>query len=51
MNDVFVEAFKNQTINQDGNECALLRRKFYNPHNLTFQHLPVEEEFKNIEVM
>ena len=44
MNDVYAEAFNNQTLNQDGNESAILRIKFYNPSNLIFQHLPVKQK-------
>ena len=36
MNDVYVEAFNNQTFNQDGDESALLRIKYYNPPILIF---------------
>ena len=43
MNIVYVEAFNNQTFNQDGVESAFLRIKFYNPPNLIFQHLPDKE--------
>ena len=50
MNDVYVEAFNNQTFNEDGNESAILRIKYYNPANLIFQHLPVKEKVKNDEV-
>ena len=50
MNNVYVEAFNNQTFNQDGDESAILRIKFYNPRNLIFQHLPVKEKVKNFEV-
>ena len=50
MNDVYVEAFKNQTFNEDGDESAILRIKYYNPRDLIFQHLPVKEKVKNIEV-
>ena len=46
MNDVHVEAFNNQTFNQDGNESAILKIKYYNPPDLIFQHLPVKERFK-----
>ena len=41
MNDVYVEAFNNQTLKQDGNESAILKIKFYNPLDFIFQHLPV----------
>ena len=50
MNIVYVEAFNNQTFNQDGDESAILRMKYYNPPNLIFQHLPVKEKVKNVEV-
>ena len=50
MNNVYVEAFNNQTFNQDGDESAFLRIKYYNPPNLIFQHLPVKEKVKNVEV-
>ena len=46
MNDVHVEAFTNQTFNQDGNESANLKFKNYNPPDLIFQHLPVKEKVK-----
>ena len=41
MKDVYVEAFNNQTFNQDGDESAILTIKYYNPPNLIFLHLPV----------
>ena len=50
MKDVFVEAFNNQTFNQDGDETAILIIKYYNPRDLIFQQLPVKEKNKNIEV-
>ena len=50
MNNVYVEAFNNQTFNQDGDESAILRIKHYNPRNLIFQHLPVKEKVENVEV-
>ena len=50
MNDVYVEAFKNQTLNQDGNESVILKIKYYNPPDLIIQHLPDKEKVKNIEV-
>ena len=50
MSDVFVEAFNNQTFNEDGDESAILKIKYYNPHNLIFQHLPDKEKVKEIEV-
>ena len=50
MNKVYVEAFNNQTFNQDGVESAILRIKYYKPRNLIFQHLPVKEKVENIDV-
>ena len=49
MINIHVEAFINQTLNQDGNETAILRRKFYNPPNLIIQHLAIKENVRNIE--
>ena len=46
MNDVYVEAFNNQSFNEDGDESAILTIKYYNPPNLIFQHLPVKEKVK-----
>ena len=42
MNDTFVEAFNNQTLNQDGNESAIPKMKFYNPPGLMLQQLVVK---------
>ena len=50
LNDVYVEAFNNQTFNEDGNESAILTIKYYNPPNLIFQQIPVKEKVKKIEV-
>ena len=36
MNDIYVEAFKNQTFYQNGNESAILEKKYYKPPNLMF---------------
>ena len=36
MNIVYVEAFNTQTFNEDGNDSAILRIKYYNPANLIF---------------
>ena len=49
-NNVYVEAFKNQTFNQNGNESANLEFNFYNPRELIFQDLSAEEKVKKIEV-
>ena len=50
MKRTYVDAFNNQTFNQDGDESATLRIKNSNPPNLIFQHLPVKEKVKNVEV-
>ena len=50
MKDVYVEAFNNQTFNQDGDESAILTINYYNPPNLLFQQLPLTEKVKEIEV-
>ena len=44
MNKVYVEAFNNQTFNQDGEESAILRLIFHNPSIFLFQQLPVKEK-------
>ena len=41
MKDVYVEAFNNQTFNENGDESAGLTIKYYNPPNLIFQHLSI----------
>ena len=50
MNNVYVEAFNNQSFNEDGDESAILTLKYYNPPDLIFQHLPIKEKVKNLEV-
>ena len=50
MNKTYVDAFNNQSFNEDVDESAILRIKYYIPPDLIFQHLPVKEKFKNIEV-
>ena len=50
LNDVYIEAFINQSFNQDGNESQLLRINFYNPPNLIFQYILIRRKFKKIEV-
>ena len=50
MNDVYVEAFNNQTFNQDDDESAILTIKYYNPPDLIFQHLPIKEKVEKIEI-
>ena len=49
-NNVHVEAFNNQTFNEDGDESAILTIKYYNPPNLIFQHLPIKGKVKKIQV-
>ena len=50
MKKTYVEAFNNKTFNQDGDESAILTIKYYTPPGLIFQHLPVKEKVKKIEV-
>ena len=50
MNDVYVETFINQTFKQNGTESAILRIKYYKTPDRLFQHLPVKEKVKNVEV-
>ena len=47
----YVEVFNVQTFNQKDNESDIIRRKYYNLFDLMFQHLPVKEKIKNIEVI
>ena len=42
LNDVYVGTFNDQSFNQDVNESAILKIKYYNPPNLIFQHPPVK---------
>ena len=50
MNDDYVKAFSNQTFNQDGNESVILKIRYYIPPDRIFQHLPIKEKVKNVEV-
>ena len=50
MNNIYVEAFNNQTFSRDGKKNALLQTKYYNPLDLIFQHLPIKKTVKNFEV-
>ena len=50
MNHVYVEAFNNQTFNEDGDESAILTIKYYNPPNLIFQHILVKGKVKKVEI-
>ena len=40
----------NQTFNEDGSESAVLKIKYNNPLDLIFQHLPLKEKVRTIEV-
>ena len=51
MNDVFEEAFNNQTFNQIVSQSAILGIKFFNQSNFIFQHLPVNGKVENKEVI
>ena len=50
LNKIYIAAFNKQLFNEDGDGTAILRIKYYNPPDLKFQHLPVTEEVKIIEV-
>ena len=50
MNDAYVKAFIDQTFNEDGDESAILTIKYHNPPDLIFQHFPIKEKVKKIEV-
>ena len=50
MSKTYVDAYNNQSFIEDGDECAILKLKYYNPPDLIFQHLPVEEKVEIIEV-
>ena len=50
MKKTYVDAFKIQPLNQDGIQSADIKINNYNPPDLTFQHIPVKEKVKNIEV-
>ena len=50
LNDNYVEAFNNQTFNQAGNECPILKINFCNPPSLILQRLPVEENVGKVEI-
>ena len=50
MSDVYVEEFNNQSFYPDGIESAVIRLKYYIPPDHIFQHPPVKENVKNIEV-
>ena len=46
MNDFYAEAFNFQTFNQDVNESPILKKIYYNPPNLMFQHIPMKVKVK-----
>ena len=37
INAVYIKSFNDQTFNQDGNESAILKPKYYNPPDLILQ--------------
>ena len=49
MKKIFVNDFNIKLFNQDGNDSAILKIKYYNRSDLAFQHLPVKEKVKSIE--
>ena len=49
MNKTYVYAFNNQSFNQDENESAILKLKYWSPSSLIIQHLPVKEKVEKIE--
>ena len=49
MNDVYVKSFNDQTFNQDADESAITKLKHYNPPDLIFQHLPVQQKVRSIK--
>ena len=51
MNKTYADAFNYQIFNQDGNEPAILRKKYYNSPNLIFQHLPVNQSQKKMKIL
>ena len=50
LHKIFVNAFNNQTFSQDCIGPARLGIIYYNPLDPIFQHLPVKERVKNIDV-
>ena len=50
LKDAFVKSFNDQIFNQHSDEPAILKIKYWNPPDLIFQPLLVEEKVKNIEV-
>ena len=50
MNKTYVDAFNNRTFNENGHESAILTINYYNPPDLIFQYLPVNEKINRIEV-
>ena len=42
MNKTYVDAFNNQSFNQDRNEPAILKPNFNNPPKVLFQHFPIK---------
>ena len=49
MIDIVLEAFDNQTFNQDGKDSAILKITFLNLQGLIFHHLGVKEKVKETD--
>ena len=49
MSNVYVKEIINQTFNQNGNETPFLKKEYYNPPILIFQHLPAERKNGKVE--
>ena len=45
-NKHYVDAFNNQSFNQDDNESATLKIKYYNQPDLIVQHLQLKRKLK-----
>ena len=48
MNDVYGKTFNYQNLTKCGVQSATLKVKYYNPRDLIFQHLAINEKFENI---
>ena len=46
LNDLYVKFSSDQFFNEDGDESAILKKKFYSPPIFMFQHIPVKEKTK-----
>ena len=50
MNSELVKSFNDECFNQDDNESALLKIKYYNPPDLLIQHVPNKGKIQKIEL-